>query len=87
MRAFPAKLESTLTLAESLGGTSTTDSPAATNLPARCRPRARRRSPPLRAALGEPFGPALEGPKAGAVLRETSALEEIVFGFVDDRGG
>ena len=40
--ALPAKLESTLTFAESLGGTSTTHSPAATNLPARClrRPRA-----------------------------------------------
>ena len=32
-------VESTLTRAESLGGTSTTDSPAATSLPARCRPR------------------------------------------------
>jgi hypothetical protein len=38
--ALAAKLESTLTRAESLGGTSTTDSPAATSLPARCRPRA-----------------------------------------------
>jgi hypothetical protein len=39
--ALPAKLERTRTLAESLGGTSTTDSPAATNLPARCLPRPR----------------------------------------------
>jgi hypothetical protein len=37
LRAFP--LESTLTRAESLGGTSTTDSPAAAILPARCLPR------------------------------------------------
>jgi hypothetical protein len=35
LRAFPAKLESTLTLAESLGGTSTTDSPEPANLTAR----------------------------------------------------
>jgi hypothetical protein len=35
LRALPAKLESTLTLAESFGGTSTTDSPAAANLTAR----------------------------------------------------
>jgi hypothetical protein len=39
LRALPAKLESTLTRAESLGGTSTTHSPAAANLTARCRPR------------------------------------------------
>jgi hypothetical protein len=39
--ALPAKLESTLTLAESLGGTSTTHSPAATSLPAKCLPRPR----------------------------------------------
>src|SRR5215213_10111920 len=37
LRAFP--VDSTRTLAESLGGTSTTDSPAAVNLPARHRPR------------------------------------------------
>jgi hypothetical protein len=35
LRALPAKLETTLTRAESLGGTSTTDSPAAASLPAR----------------------------------------------------
>jgi hypothetical protein len=35
LRALPAKLESTLTRAESLGGTSTTDSPVTANLPAR----------------------------------------------------
>jgi len=35
LRALPAKLESTLTRAESFGGTSTTDSPAAASLPAR----------------------------------------------------
>jgi hypothetical protein len=45
LRALPAKLESTRTRAESLGGTSTTDSPAAANLPARCLPRGLRRSP------------------------------------------
>ena len=39
LRALPAKLESTRTRAESLGGTSTTHSPAAAKLPARCRPR------------------------------------------------
>src|SRR5215210_163178 len=38
LRALPAKLESTRTLAESLGGPTTTDSPEAVNLPARCRP-------------------------------------------------
>ena len=37
LRALP--VESTRTRAESLGGTSTTDSPAAANLPARWRPR------------------------------------------------
>jgi hypothetical protein len=37
LRALP--LESSRTRAESLGGTSTTDSPAAASLPARCRPR------------------------------------------------
>ncbi len=37
LRALP--LQSTRTCAESLGGTSTTDSPAAANLPAKCRPR------------------------------------------------
>jgi hypothetical protein len=43
LRALP--LESTLTRAESLGGTSTTDSSAAANLPARCLPRGHQRSP------------------------------------------
>jgi hypothetical protein len=49
LRALP--VESTRTRAESLGGTSTTDSPAAANLWARCLPRppafstAQRRSP------------------------------------------
>jgi hypothetical protein len=37
LRALP--VESTRTRAESLGGTSTTDSPEAANLPAKCRPR------------------------------------------------
>jgi hypothetical protein len=37
LRALP--VESTRTRAESFGGTSTTDSPAAASLPARCRPR------------------------------------------------
>src|SRR5215218_4613934 len=87
LRALPAKLESTLTLAESLGGTSTTDSPAAANLPARCLPRGHRRSPPLRAPLCEPSRPAFEGPKAGTVLRETGALEELASGFVDRSDG
>ena len=49
--ALPAKLESTLTRAESLGGTSTTHSPAATSLPARCLPRDHGRSPSLRRRL------------------------------------
>jgi transposase InsO family protein len=39
LRALPAKLESTLTRAENLGGTSTTDSSVTANLTARCRPR------------------------------------------------
>ena len=38
LRALPAKLESTRTRAESLGPTSTTHSPDAANLTARCRP-------------------------------------------------
>jgi hypothetical protein len=87
LRALPAKLESTLTLAESFGGTSTTDSPAATSLPARCLPRDRRRSPPLRAALGEPSRPSLESSQAGAVLREGGTLEELTCGFVDHSDG
>jgi hypothetical protein len=41
LRALPAKLQSTLTRAESFGGTSTTASPVAANLPARCLPRPR----------------------------------------------
>src|SRR5215216_4119879 len=62
LRALP--LESTLTLAESLGGTSTTDSPAAANLPARCRPRppafstAQRRSANLLAQRSRDLRPA-----------------------------
>jgi hypothetical protein len=44
--AFSLPLESTRTRAESLGETSTTDSPEAANLTARCLPRGRRRSPP-----------------------------------------
>jgi hypothetical protein len=43
LRALP--VESTRTRAESLGGTSTTDSPVAASLPARCLPRARQSSP------------------------------------------
>jgi hypothetical protein len=86
LRALPAKLESTRTRAESLGGTSTTHSPAATNLPARCLPRGRWRSPPLRATLGVPLRPAFEGSQAGAVLREGSALDEPAD-FVDHRDG
>jgi hypothetical protein len=85
LRELP--VDSTRTFAESLGGTSTTDSPAAANLPARYRPRGRRRSPALRATLGEPLRPALEGSQAGAVLREGSTLEELAFGFVDRRYG
>ena len=38
-------------------------------------------------ALGEPSRPALEGPKAGAVLREGSTLEELACGFVDRGDG
>jgi hypothetical protein len=60
LRALPAKLESTRILAESLGGTSTTDLPEAANLAARCLPRGLLRSPPLRAALGEALRPAFE---------------------------
>ena len=50
LRALP--LESTRTLAESLGGTSTTDSPEPANLTARCLPRGRWRSPPPNDARG-----------------------------------
>jgi hypothetical protein len=39
--------------------------------------RGRRRSPPLRATLGEPPRPAFKGPQAVAVLREGGALEEL----------
>jgi hypothetical protein len=37
--------------------------------------------------LGEPFRPALEGPQAGAVLREAGTLEELARGFVYRRYG
>jgi len=87
LRALPAKLESTLTRAESLGGTSTTHSPAAANLTVRCLPQARQRSPPLRATLAKPFGPALEGSQAGAILWEGSTFDELACGFVDHRDG
>jgi len=85
LRALP--VESTRTLAESLGGTFTTDSPEAASLPARCLPRDLRHSPPLRATLGEPLRPAFEGLQAGAVLRETRAFDELACGFVDSGDG
>jgi hypothetical protein len=80
LRALP--LESTRTRAESLDGTSTTDSPSAlpTSLPGVGR--GRQRSPPPRATLGEPFCPAFEDPQAGAVLREASTLDELASDFV-----
>jgi hypothetical protein len=56
LRALP--LESRRTSAESLGGTSTTDSPAAANLPARCLLRSRQRSPPPNDARGT-FSPSV----------------------------
>jgi hypothetical protein len=87
LRALPAKLESTRTRAESLGGTSTTDSPAADNLTARCLPRGHWRSPPPRATLAKPFRPAFKGPQAGAALREASTLEELADVFVGRSDG
>ncbi len=39
------------------------------------------------AELGEPLRPALEGPQAGALLRERSAFEELAGGFVDSGYG
>src|SRR5215211_926516 len=50
LRALP--LESRRTRAESLGGTSTTDSPEPASLPARCLPRDHQRSPPPNCARG-----------------------------------
>jgi hypothetical protein len=50
LRELP--VESTRTRAESFGGTSTTNSPEAANLPARCLPRGHRRSPPPNGARG-----------------------------------
>jgi hypothetical protein len=84
LRALP--LESTRTRAESLGGTSTTDSPAADNLPARCLPRGPRRSLPPSDARETVSLRAFEGPQAGAVLREGSALDELAD-FVHRRNG
>jgi hypothetical protein len=37
--------------------------------------------------LGEPLRPAFEGLQAGAVLRETRALDELARGFVDSGDG
>jgi hypothetical protein len=84
LRALP--VESTRTLAESFGGTSTTDSPEAANLTARCLPQVLRRSAPPNDAR-EPSRPAFNGLQASAVLREASSLEELAFGFVDSRYG
>ncbi len=61
LRALP--VESTRTRAESLGGTSTTDSPAADSLWARCRPRGRWRSPPPNDAR-ETVSPSVRGPSS-----------------------
>jgi hypothetical protein len=74
LRALP--LESTRTLAESLGGTSTTDSPEPANLTARCLPRGRWRSPPPNDARGTVSPSVLKGSQSSAVLREGSALDE-----------
>ena len=52
LASVASEAESTRTRAESLGGTSTTDSPAAANLPARCLPRDLQRSPPPNDARG-----------------------------------
>ena len=82
LRALPAKLESTRTRAESLGGTSTTDSPAAANLPAKCLPRPRAFSIAQRRS-GNRFAQRSRAPKAGAVLREASTLEQLACGLVD----
>ena len=61
LRALP--VESTRTRAESLGGTSTTDSPAAANLPARCRPRPPAFSTAQR-RLGNRFAQRSRGPSS-----------------------
>jgi hypothetical protein len=60
LRALPVNLESTLTRAESLGGTSTTDSPEPAKLTARCLPRGRRHSPSPNDAWGT-FSPSARG--------------------------
>jgi hypothetical protein len=87
LRALPAKLESTRTRAESLGGTSTTDSPAAANLPTRCLPRGHRRSPSPNDARGTASPSVLEGSQAGAALREGRTLDELATSFVDHGDG
>jgi hypothetical protein len=71
--------------AESLGGTSTTDSPAATSLPARCLPSppafsiAQRRSGKRFAQRWRRLKPA----RSCGKLAEASAHEELASGFVD----
>jgi hypothetical protein len=82
LRALP--LESTRTRAESLGGTSTTDSPEPANLTARCLPR-----PPAFSTAQRRLGNRLAQlsrdlrPKAGAVLREESTLKKLACDLVD----
>jgi hypothetical protein len=88
LRALPAKLESTLTRAESLGGTSTTDSPEPANLTARCLPEAAGvfHRP---TTLGEPFR--LKRSRALRPARSCGKLarshNELVGGFVDRSDG
>jgi hypothetical protein len=70
-----------------LGGTSTTDSPEAANLWARCRPRPPAFSTAQSDARGT-FSPnVLKGPQAASVLREGGTLDELADGFVDHRDG
>jgi hypothetical protein len=67
---------------KALGGTSTTDSPAADNLWARCRPRPPAFSPPPNDARKTVSLRAFEGSQAGAVLQEGSTLNELAGDFV-----
>jgi hypothetical protein len=86
LRVLP--LESTRsTRAESLGGTSTTDSPAAANLWEKCLPRDLRRSPPPNDARQTASPNVLKGPQASTVLREASTLNELAEDFVHRRDG
>jgi hypothetical protein len=75
LRALP--VESIRTRAESLGGTSTTDSPVAANLWAKYLPRPPAFSTAQSGARGIASPSVFEGPQTCAVVRETSALEEL----------